>query len=171
MLSSFLLSCRRDTESHTTTEEINEEDNTVENQLYQNSNVPPNENSTEPEMPFHDRTVQEYIEPIIYVNDADLGVCEYRSATSNERNTNESSAVKLHECTPGLHYAEVLIKPVDSLQTKIHGIENRTIYTGIDHSLKRGVVQSDHSDSDSEDDFIFIQNLDVNSRNYENTCL
>lgn len=54
---------------------------------------------------------------------------------------------------------------------KIHGIEDRTIYIGIDHSLKRGAGQSDHSDNDSADDFIYIQNLDVNSCNYENTCL
>ncbi|VDI12873.1 Hypothetical predicted protein, partial [Mytilus galloprovincialis] len=75
------------------------------------------------------------------------------------------------QCTAGLHYAEVSIKPVTSQQIIIHGIENRTIYTGIDHSLNIGVVHSDHSDNDSADDFIYIQNLDVNSRNYENTCL
>ncbi|CAC5401776.1 unnamed protein product [Mytilus coruscus] len=63
-----------------------EQDNTVENQLYQNSNVPPNENSSEPEIPFPDRPV----------HDADLGVSEDTGATSIYRNTNESTAVKLH---------------------------------------------------------------------------
>ncbi|XP_071149913.1 uncharacterized protein [Mytilus edulis] len=151
MLSFFLLSCRRDTERNTATDDITEQDNTVENQLYQNSNVSPNENLSEP--------------------DADLGVSEDTGAASNYINTCESTAVRLHQCTAGLHYAEVLIKPVTSQQIIIHGIENRTIYTGIDHSLNRGVVHSDHSDNDSADDFIYIQNLDVNSRNYENTCL
>ncbi|XP_052079923.1 uncharacterized protein LOC127718062 [Mytilus californianus] len=161
MLRSFLFTCRRVTKRHASNEEINEQDNTVENQMYQNSNVQPNGNSSETEIPFPDRTV----------HDADLDVSDDTGATSNYRNTTESTAVKLYECTPGLHYAEVSIKQVGSQQIKIHGIENRTIYTGIDHSLNRVVVQSDYSDNDSEDDFIFIQNLDVNSRNYENTCL
>ncbi|XP_063418435.1 uncharacterized protein LOC134701234 [Mytilus trossulus] len=138
-----------------------EQHNTVENQMYQNSNVPPNGRSSETEIPFPDRTNP----------DADLGVSVDIGATSNYRNTDESTAVKFFECTSGLHYAEVLIKPVESQQIKIHGIENRTIYTGIDHSLKRGTGQSNHSENESEDDFIVIQNLDDNSQNYENTCL
>ncbi|VDI12872.1 Hypothetical predicted protein, partial [Mytilus galloprovincialis] len=75
-----------------------------------------------------------------------IGVSEDTGAASNYINTCESTAVRLHQCTAGLHYAEVSIKPVTSQQIIIHGIENRTIYTGIDHSLNIGVVHSDHSD-------------------------
>ncbi|VDI52794.1 Hypothetical predicted protein [Mytilus galloprovincialis] len=136
-----------------------EQDNTVENQLYQNSHVPQNGNSSEPDIPFTDRPV----------HGADLG--SETGATSNYRNTDESTAVKLYECTPGLHYAEVLIKPVESLKNKIHGIENKTIYSGIDHSISRCERRADHSDNEREDDSIYIQNLDIDMRNYENTCL
>lgn len=37
--------------------------------------------------------------------------------------------------------------------------------------MNRGERRSDHSDNEREDDSIYIQNLDVNMRNYENTCL
>ncbi|VDI76220.1 Hypothetical predicted protein [Mytilus galloprovincialis] len=62
-----------------------EQHNTAENQMYQNSNVPPNGRSSETEIPFPDRTNP----------DADLGVSVETGATSNYRNNDESTAVKL----------------------------------------------------------------------------
>lgn len=47
----------------------------------------------------------------------------------------------------GLNYAEVLTEPPTSMHTRIRGIENRIMYSEIDHSLKALTGKPDTSDS------------------------
>lgn len=46
------------------------EHNIVENQMYQQSNIPPRGIPTQPAAANHDRTVQQLIEPTIHIGDA-----------------------------------------------------------------------------------------------------
>ncbi|CAC5393288.1 IGDCC4 [Mytilus coruscus] len=137
------------------------QDTSVENQLYQlaepvefinelgrgRAMFRPIEDLPDLQMINHERNLVPDIE---LPNSLDISL-------ENRRDLAEEPHVQINE--PNLNYAEVIFhtKPTTN-EIVVHGKEDRTIYSEIDH-LKRADALPSSSESDSDDDFVYIEGI------------
>ncbi|XP_071148145.1 uncharacterized protein [Mytilus edulis] len=88
---------------------------------------------------------------------------------ANDANTAENRRVVLEGAhalsnESNLHYVEVVFETKHNTEeTVIHGLEERSIYSDIDH-LAKAVALPSSSESESEDDFVYVEGIQNFSR-------